>query len=247
VRLPELLECRAIDSGVAHSVSGIECETARAAAFMGYKMICDWEDLPVTAENSGRIPRWSDPRWNGYLSNLAPSEFRARYENRLPVQSLGADYLREFQTHVDPFTPLRAEVNYLIRGATRYAVEENHRIHTFIELARGASGAAQPEAAFELMGELMYQSHHSYTECGLASKATDYLVSLVRDEGRGAGLYGAKITGGGAGGTVAVLGRADADAAFERVVARYAEFSGTKPYVFEGSSDGADRFGVQTI
>jgi L-arabinokinase len=94
------------------------------------------------------------------------------------------------------------------------------------------------------MGDLMYQSHYSYTECGLGNEATDLLVDLVREEGSANGLYGAKVTGGGAGGTVAVLARQDAEGAFRRVVERYAEIRRMNPYVFDGSSMGADRFGV---
>jgi galactokinase len=93
----------------------------------------------------------------------------------------------------------------------------------------------------------MYQSHYSYTECGLGCEATDRLVEFVREEGVKSGLFGAKITGGGAGGTVAVLGLRDAAAAFDRVVRRYAALRGAEPYVFEGSSIGADRFGIQVI
>jgi len=64
----------------------------------------------------------------------------------------------------------------------------------------------------------------------------------------GAGkLYGAKITGGGAGGTVAVLGAKGARDCFERVVNRYAEEQGGTPYVFEGSSPGADKYGIRVI
>ena len=51
----------------------------------------------------------------------------------------------------------------------------------------------------------MYESHASYSACGLGSDGTDRLVQLVREAGPAAGLYGAKITGGGSGGTVAVL------------------------------------------
>jgi galactokinase len=97
------------------------------------------------------------------------------------------------------------------------------------------------------MGELMYQSHCAYTQCGLGCEQTDYLVDLVRAEGPAAGLYGAKITGGGAGGTVAVLCRKGSREAFERVVERYAAYSGGKPYTFEGSSPGADRYGVRIL
>jgi galactokinase len=233
VKLPPGLEVRAIDSGVRHSIAGLECEAARAAAFMGYKMICDWEQLPVTYDETCFIPRWTDPRWNGYLSNLSPSIFRSRFENRLPEFLPGADY---HDTHVDPFTQVRPEVIYPIRAAARYAVEENQRVRLFIELAQGGT-------AFESMGELMYQSHYAYTECGLGSGATDYIVELARS----GGLLGAKMTGGGCGGTVAILCRKGSDDAFARVVERYGDHSGHVPYVFEGSSPGADRHGIETI
>jgi L-arabinokinase len=243
VHLPEQLECRAIDSGVSHSVSGMECEIARAAAFMSYKMICDWENLPVSHDGTGRIPRWKDPLWNGYLSNLPPSIFRSCFEHRLPETLSGADYLAGGRTHVDVFTPVRPEAVYPVRAAARYAVEENQRIRLFIDLAAGAVA----EKTFELMGELMYQSHYAYTECGLGCERTDCLVDMVRAEGPANGLYGAKITGGGAGGTVAVLCRKGSGEAFARVVERYTAHSGVKPYVFEGSSPGADRYGVRVL
>lgn len=58
------------------------------------------------------------------------------------------------------------------------------------------------------------QCHYSYGACGLGSDGTDRLVNLVQemqhvkqsksDDGT---LYGAKITGGGSGGSVCVVGR----------------------------------------
>lgn len=60
------------------------------------------------------------------------------------------------------------------------------------------------------------QCHYSYSACGLGSDGTDRLVQLVQEmqhskssvSGDGDGtLYGAKITGGGSGGTVCVIGR----------------------------------------
>lgn len=241
VRLPEDLRCWAVDSGVSHAVTGIEYEAARAAAFMGYKLICDWEGLPVTRDANSRIPRFTDPRWCGYLSNVTPSLFRSKYEQRLPETMSGSEFLHHGEFHPDPFTSVRPEIYYRVRNCTRYAIEENQRIQLFIELARGAAAEAS-EDAFRLMGDLMYQSHYSYTECGLGNEATDLLVELVRAQGNG--LYGGKVTGGGAGGTVAILGRRDAREAFDRVVERYAEIRQIEPYVFDGSSMGADRFGV---
>jgi galactokinase len=243
VRLPEALRCWAVDSGVSHAVTGIEYEAARAAAFMGYKLICDWEGLPVTLDANSRIPRFTDPCWRGYLSEVTPSVFRSKYESRLPERMLGSEFLREGQFHPDPFTTVRPEIQYRVRNCTRYSIEENQRIQLFVELARGAA-ARVSEDAFWLMGDLMYQSHYSYTECGLGNEATDLLVELARQQGASAGLYGAKVTGGGAGGTVAILGRRDAKDAFQKVVRAYAEARHIEPYVIDGSSMGADRFGV---
>jgi L-arabinokinase len=245
VKLPEGLKCWAIDSGVRHAVSGAEYEAARAAAFVGYRMICSWENLAIVRDERGRIPRYSDPRWQGFLSNIAPSEFRSRYEIRIPEVISGEELLSTAEIHPDPFTTIRPEMSYRVRACTRYAVEENHRIQLFIQLA--ADAGPRSAATFCQMGELMFQSHWSYTECGLGCAATDQLVDLVR-EFRGANLlFGAKITGGGAGGTVAVLGCPEGEEAFRKVVNEYGRLHSCQPYVFEGSSIGADRYGVHIL
>lgn len=246
VKLPQGLRCWGIDSGVRHAVAGIEYEAARAGAFIGYRVICDRENLAVSLDKSGRIPRFVEPRWNGYISNIAPSIFRCRYENELPLLTSGAEILKSGHEHIDPYTTVRPEVNYRVRACTRYAIEENQRIELFVDLARGAA-EEHSENTFRLMGDLMFQSHWSYTECGLGCEATDQLVELVRAECASGHLYGAKITGGGGGGTVAVLGSEDAEEAFQRVVQKYAKIRGSEPYVFDGSSTGADRFGIQVL
>jgi len=246
VQLPEGVQVWAIDSGVKHAVTGIEYEAARVAAFVGYRMICEWEGLPLILDEGGRIAQFRDPQWNGYLSKIVPSVFRSKYEYRLPEILAGSDILALGKIHPDPFTTVRPGVNYRVRACTRYAVEENQRIALFVELVRGARDGGAGEA-FRMMGDLMFQSHWSYTECGLGCEATDLLVELVREESDERRLFGAKITGGGAGGTVAVLGARGAEEAFRRVVAKYAQARSCEPYVFEGSSIGADRFGLRVL
>ncbi|MBX9656706.1 galactokinase [bacterium] len=246
VRLSDELAVWAVDSGVSHAVTGIEYEAARAAGYMGYKLICDWEGIEVHQDASSRIPRYTDSRFHGYLANLSVSLFREKFEKRLPITITGAEYLAMGEEHVDPFTKARPEVAYHVRACTRYAVEENYRVNLFAALARGAKGLHLDETLI-LMGELMYQSHYAYTETGLGNEATDLLVELARNEGPRHGIFGAKVTGGGAGGTVAILGRADADDAFQRIVKAYAEKRGIEPYVFHGSSPGADKFGIVEV
>ncbi len=50
----------------------------------------------------------------------------------------------------------------------------------------------------------MYQSHTGYTICGLGNIYTTEIVEMVKEQ-QGKGVYGAKITGGGSGGTVCIL------------------------------------------
>jgi len=120
-----------------------------------------------------------------------------------------------------------------IRMPTAHPIYENVRVRRFMELLERNEG-------YEELGELMYEAHRSYTALGLNSAGTDLIVELVRKE---AGLFGAKITGGGSGGTVAVLGDQASRAAVERVVDSYARATGHQPYVFSGSSPGSLVFG----
>jgi galactokinase len=156
------------------------------------------------------------------------------------------EFLSNHSFHPDPYTPLKEGVVYSVRANTRYAVEENYRVQLYSELAKGAS-LTHSERTLGMMGELMYQSHNAYTECGLGSKATDFIVSLFRKEGIANGIYGAKITGGGAGGTVAILADKNATETVLRVFDLYSKSEMGDPYLFEGSSDGADAFGILKI
>jgi L-arabinokinase len=244
VRLPHNLRLWGIDSGVRHTISGIEYESARAATFMGYRYLCEIEHLHPVLDEAGALPRYVDPLWDGYLANLTPALFREKYEERLPAQVSGVEFNRQYPTHLDPFTPVRPEVTYPLRAATRYAVEENWRVNLFYGLISSSDNLVG-EHSGALLGELMYQAHVGYTDCGLGSAATDQIVAFVRQQ-REHGLLGAKITGGGAGGTVAVLGwnTAEAEQAFMSVVTKYRLASAIEPYIFQGSSAGADAFGV---
>lgn len=247
VRLPNNLKVWGIDSGVRHAISGIEYESARAATFMGYRYLCELEHLQPELNETGALPRFVDPIWNGYLANLTPALFREKYEDHIPSSVSGVSFNKKFHTHLDPFTPVRSDITYPVRAATRYAVEENWRVNLFYNLISCSSSQVGKRTGTSL-GELMYQSHMGYTECGLGSSATDQIVAYVRQH-YDQGLLGAKITGGGAGGTVAVLGwnTDEAEQAFLSVIAKYREVSGIEPYIFQGTSAGADVFGIMVI
>jgi galactokinase len=240
VALPAGLAIWGIDSGVRHAVTGADYGQVRTAAFMGYRMIAALAGLPVEPVGLGRV-RIEDSRWHGYLANLGPTEFYERYAAHLPARLSGADFLDHYHGITDPVTEVDPERVYPVFDATRHPVEEHHRVARFADLLRGWSGEADSLA----LGEMMYQSHASYSACGLGADGTDRLVELVRAAGPAAGLYGAKITGGGSGGTVAVLGRAEADPAVAQIAATYGRATGHQPLIISGSSPGAVRFGTR--
>lgn len=237
--LPAGMRIWGIDSLASRSTTSSAYEAARAAAFMGYRILCQWKNIPLTLDRATSIPRWTDPLWNGYLSNLRPSELRSRYEIRLPDSMRGSDFLQLYGKHVDPFTTVEPDRWYPVRAAVRYASEEHMRIQVARALLQEGS-AAPLEPRLHLLGELMHESHTAYAECGLGATACDTLVELARQYG----LYGAKMTGGGGGGVVALLGTSDQEDAVVAVAAEYAQRCGGTPGIFTGSSNGADLSGI---
>jgi galactokinase len=242
VRLPAGLQLWGIDSMVARSTTGVAYETARAAAFIGYKLICEYEGIDVIPDETSEIPRWTDSLWKGYLSNLAPSEFRSRYESWLPASLSGREFLERAGEHVDPFTKVDPDREYPVRAAVRYATEENLRVQMMYKLLEPGMWNGS-DSSLRLIGETLCQSHVAYSECGLGSKACDELVSRALK----AGFAGAKMTGGGGGGVVAILGRSGDQRAIHSVAREYAAGRNAVPHIFEGSSDGVDAFGIRTL
>ncbi|MBA3441661.1 MAG: GHMP kinase [Pyrinomonadaceae bacterium] len=239
ISLPKDLAVWGLDSGVRHSVGAGDYGSVRAGAFMGYRIIAELAQLKIESQTNGETVRVHDTRWGGYLANLTPSEFEQTYAARLPEHMTGADFLTPYAGTTDTVTRVLTERTYPVRAATAHAVYENFRVRAFAELLDAESS----ERGRELLGELLYQSHASYSACGLGSTGTDLLVSLVREAGASQGLYGARPTGGGSGGTVAVLGLPDAVASVARVAENYARETDYRPYMFAGSSPGSATFG----
>ena len=235
---PEDLGLWGIDSGERHAVSGADYTSVRAGAFMGYRLIADIAGLQVSkADNDGHV-RIDDPIWNGFLANVTPSEFAQRFETQVPERMRGADFLARYGGTPDAVTRVDPTREYAVRAPARHPILEHARIKVFAELLASASFTT-----YERMGQLMYESHAGYAQCGLDSAGTSRLVALVREAGPAAGLYGARITGGGSGGTVAVIGRRDAESTVRKLATRYAEETGHPADIITGSSPGAAEFG----
>jgi L-arabinokinase len=236
--LPKELAIWGLDSGIRHSVGGADYGTVRTAAFMGYRIVADIAGLQVHhGEHEGHV-RIDDPKWKGYLANIAPEEFERDFAAHLPERIKGKDFLDRYNGITDRVTLVNPRVDYPVAAATRHPIHEHARVKSFAAILREWEGIEQAP----LLGELMFKSHESYSECGLGCAATDQLVALVRDAGVDE-FYGAKITGGGSGGTVAVLGRRGADAGVKAIAKRFYELTGHRPLIISGSSPGAGVFG----
>jgi L-arabinokinase len=223
VHIPADIAFWGLDSGERHAVGGADYESVRTGAFMGYRMIAGSQD-----------------RWQGYLANVTPAEFEREFVNRLPLEMSGAEFLKLYSSTSDTVTRVIPSRIYRIRRPTAHPIYEHHRVKAFRQLLSGSPNEEQ----WTSLGDLMYQSHASYSDCGLGSPGTDLIVDLVRAVGPARGLYGARITGGGSGGTVAILGRADAGDAIARVKERYREAVGYEAAIFSGASNGSASFGA---
>ncbi|GAC1434791.1 MAG: hypothetical protein NVSMB65_08800 [Chloroflexota bacterium] len=223
-RLPREVHVAGIDSGVAHRVGGGQYGRVRAAAFMGRAIIA--------AHTPGEPP-------GGYLCNLTPERFTALYAPLLPETLTGADFLARYGTLDDNATEIVPQETYHVRSCTAHPVHEQANGEAFLASLDRYEATGSP-ADLDEAAAAMDRSHASYgARCGLGTPETDLLVSLVRQR-KDRGLLGAKITGGGAGGTVAVLGVGPAfGAALDEVAGAYAQRSGHVPRVLAGSSEGA--------
>jgi len=215
-----------IDSGISHAVSGTDYGTVRTAAFMGLRILI------------------AETPWRGrYLADLTPAEF-SQFARALPQEMNGAEFLDRYGGISDTATVVHPDRRYPVRRASEHPVGEQARVDRFARLL--STLAQHPDAANEL-GQLMYASHQSYSACGLGSTATDAIVERIRAAGPERGVFGAKITGGGSGGTVAVFGTRDAEGCVREIAARYAAETGRAANIFTESGPGAAEVGVLTV
>ena len=213
VPLPRTVAAWAIDSGLPHAVSGDAYRRVRCAAFMGYALLEPAVD---------------------HLTELEPAEADPKL---LPQRMLGADFLRLREGIADPVSAVEPAVEYPVRAATLFPLEEHARAREVLDLF----DEKPDDEAFRRIGELMYESHAGYSRCGLGVSRTDEIVDVVREAGTREGLFGARISGGGGGGAVVVLGRPEAEPRV-RVIA---ESLGAG--LVGGSSPGAAHFGVRIV
>lgn len=221
-----------INSMVRHSVAGSPYSDTRIGAFMGKRIIND------IRARTGRGAL-------DYLTELSVKELREQYAAEIPETMVGSQFLSKHKTHDDPVTKIQPDATYHVAGPTRHPIEENERVLKFMDSLRAAKDG--DEKALIAAGECMYGAHESYRHnCHLSIEEVDFLVESVRKRGAKQGLYGAKITGGGTGGTVAVFGKLEAlKEHIPEIATEYSRRIGVMPDIFEGTSPGAIEFGAR--
>jgi galactokinase len=173
VPLPAGLEIVGWPTGISHNVDGASYARARAAAFMGKRVL---EDA------AGRT--WS---WVSELPRAAVAG--------LPATMDGASFLTRWGTTDDDVTVVRPEETYPVRAAASFGVEEHVRaVDALAALAGDVPSPAQ-------LGPLMAASQEGYDAMGLGHPAA---TAIVREALSRPGVYGARSSGGGCGGTVVV-------------------------------------------
>ncbi|GMH12368.1 hypothetical protein Nepgr_014209 [Nepenthes gracilis] len=264
VEIPGHIRFWGLDSGIRHSVGGADYGSVRIGAFMGRKMIKYMASEVLShSELSGDVTSPNDSEDSGcklleaeasldYLCNLSPHRYEAFYANILPDHMLGEEFVAKYGGHGDPVTVIASKRSYDVKAAARHPVYENFRVKAFKALLTSTPSDDQLTA----LGELMYQCHYSYSACGLGSNGTNRIVELVQElqyhessKSEDTTLYGAKITGGGSGGTVCIISGNSLRASQQilQVQQKYRVGTGYLPYLFEGSSPGAGKFGYLKI
>jgi L-arabinokinase len=238
--VPQDIEFVGVDSGVRHAAVRTDYGLVRAGAFVGARILAAARGLPVRHEG-GRVVV-DDPLWRGHLANCDPDEFRSRWRDELPETIGGAEFLQRYGGHVDRHTRIDPQRTYPVRAPTQHPIEENARAERFLHLLRQD---LTPAVRREL-GDLMFASHAAYSACGLGESATDFLVYQARQRrAAGAAIYGAKVTGGGSGGTVVLLGeRGKVWYEALRIKKALLQATGHSAEIFRWSSPGAMAFGI---
>ncbi len=241
LKLPLGIRAVGVNSKVKHSVGGGMYGQTRCAAFMSHRIIL--EKMRQLGAAAGRDLQ-GDPM-RGYLANLDPDDYKKFFRPYLPEEMVGQAFLDQYGSTVDTATRVEPGVTYHVRQACDHHVLEARRVRNFVQYLEAAaalpSDSNQRKRELDKAGHLMYASHLSYTnDALLGAPECDMLVDMVRAR-ESAGLYGAKITGGGSGGTVAILAddSPKATQAIEDIMSDYKTQTGHEPEAYFGTSPGA--------
>ena len=224
-----------INSMVKHSVAGPKYTDTRVATFMGRRIIF---------EHKKKVEKERKSLTGFYLTSVTPDEFEKKYKRILPSKITGERFLEQYGETGDKATQVVPQKTYSVRLRTAHPIYENARVLRFIDALKAARHTGDEKYLVEA-GKQMYGAHDSYANnCTQSCPEVDFIVEQAKKLGPRRGIYGAKITGGGSGGTVAILGKRDAlEEAIAEIAEAYRIETGLTADVFLGASPGAFQFG----
>ncbi len=194
-------------SGVKHAVSASPYARARTATFMGKR---------IFEEKTGR-------QWN-HAAEITPSLFDRVAPRLIPESISGRWFAKRYGKTADPLSVVDRTVDYAVRSALRFPIEENFRAELAESLLR--AGSDRLEHRLCQTGELMLESHAGYSALGLGARETDQMIDALLSLGPEQGIYGGRTSGGGSGGTVVVLLKKSAVGKLA-ALAKQVQFNGT--------------------
>jgi L-arabinokinase len=216
VPLPADARVFALDTGVRYHHTRDTLEELRVAGAMGLRII----------ETIYRDLGQRHTPLHGYLTNTSPLLYRQYFRALLPRRLRGSDFVRTYGPLPEELLPAASdEIDtprlYRVRTAVDHVIAENEHAEQFLqameELADAPAGGpagddAERQRTLQRAGRLLLASHHSYRlRLELSCREADWLVDALMEAGPDRGVYGARITGCGGGGTVvALLGRTPA-------------------------------------
>jgi galactokinase len=241
ISIPRGINFSGIDSGVRHAVSGASYSDVRTAAFMSYTIIALNEGASVEVLDEARTSgKWNKLPYKGFLANIPVSVFEKKYISLLPREISGKDFLSHHKISIDTVTEIDEDKIYKPLVCGSHPVYENARANEFKNLLKGFKKQGDKQQSLKQMGNLMFQSHESYSAVGLGNEFTDKIIELVRDAGPENGVFGARVSGGGNGGTVCVLNYGkEGKQAVKEIYLQYKRIKKQKLFFFSGSSHGA--------
>ena len=144
-----------------------------------------------------------------YAAELTPSVLRSQVLPMLPATMTGREFTAAGLALADALSVLEPDTVYPVREALAFPVEESFRCalaQTLLAAAGAApAGSDTYTTCLAHVGELMRLGNAGYNAIGLGCQETDLMVARLREMGVAAGIYGARVSGGGSGGTIAVL------------------------------------------
>jgi len=171
----------------------------RLCAEMGERMIHDLR----RRDGQGASPGMAS------LATITPVDYVEHYRHVFPQKITAKAFAATFGTVRGLDGDVNTKTVYKVRSRAEHHIYENQRVCEFVADISRARRQESDEALIHA-GELMYASHWSHSQrCGIGGAETDHIKDAIRARGRDYGLYGAKVTGGGAGGEVVVLMRND--------------------------------------